>query len=205
MMQSNYDKNPCTVVEGFEKEVFEGYGKITKEIERKCRNRKRTVITVECYPGVRIEEIVVPFREMLMPVEIFYSDHYSYSGERITRMVKRELTDDRVFGVMTCRTMEEFFDEDLLIEGKQKIEGIQEGVILVIGTGASLLTTGDILIYADLAEDSSWNGGLPTGLSRGFLPGWIICWTPIGRISLKWSRKWHSWRGSKRRFPGRSG
>ncbi len=152
MMQSNYDKNPCTVVEGFEKEVFEGYGKITKEIERKCRNRKRTVITVECYPGVRIEEIVVPFREMLMPVEIFYSDHYSYSGERITRMVKRELTDDRVFGVMTCRTMEEFFDEDLLIEGKQKIEGIQEGVILVIGTGASLLTTGDILIYADLAR-----------------------------------------------------
>lgn len=152
MMQSNYDKNPCTVVEGFEKEVFEGYGKITKEIERKCRNRKRTVITVECYPGVRIEEIVVPFREMLMPVEIFYSDHYSYSGERITRMVKRELTDDRVFGVMTCRTMEEFFDEDLLIAGKQKIEEIQEGVILVIGTGASLLTTGDILIYADLAR-----------------------------------------------------
>lgn len=152
MMQSNYDKNPCTVVEGFEKEVFEGYGKITKEIERKCRNQKRTVITVECYPGVRIEEIVVPLREMLMPVEIFYSDHYSYSGERITRMVKRELTDDRVFGVMTCRTMEEFFDEDLLIEGKQKIEGIQEGVILVIGTGASLLTTGDILIYADLAR-----------------------------------------------------
>ncbi len=152
MMQSNYDKNPCTVVEGFEKEVFEGYSKITKEIERKCRNRKRTVITVECYPGVRIEEIVVPFREMLMPVEIFYSDHYSYSGERITQMVKRELTDDRVFGVMTCRTMEEFFDEDLLIAGKQKIEGIQEGVILVIGTGASLLTTGDILIYADLAR-----------------------------------------------------
>ena len=48
--------------------------------------------------------------------------------------------------------MEEFFDEDLLIAGKQKIEEIQEGVILVIGTGASLLTTGDILIYADLAR-----------------------------------------------------
>ena len=182
MMQSNYDKNPCTVVEGFEKEVFEGYGKITKEIERKCRNRKRTVITVECYPGVRIEEIVVPFREMLMPVEIFYSDHYSYSGERITRMVKRELTDDRVFGVMTCRTMEEFFDEDLLIEGKQKIEGIQEGVILVIGTGASLLTTGDILIYAVLLTAVIavflavyfTRGASPLSGIRGFFVEWRV-------------------------------
>lgn len=149
---SNYDKSPCIVVSGFDGEAFEGYDRILNEIKLKCDDRKRIVITVECYPGVRVGEIVSHFKKAFSLAEIVYSDNYSYSGERITQMIQRELTDDRVFGVLTCRTMEEFFDQEQLDAGKRKVESIKEGVILIIGTGATFIATGDILIYADLAR-----------------------------------------------------
>lgn len=152
MKKSNYDKSPCTVVEGFEREVFDGYGSIIAELKEKCGSRQRTVISVECYPGVRIEEVASHLQEGLSAREVVVSDECSFSGEEITGMIERELTDDRVFGVMTCRTMEEFFDERLLEEKRGQIEKIKEGVILVIGTGASLISEGDILIYGDLAR-----------------------------------------------------
>lgn len=152
MNVSNYDKSPCTVVRGYDKEAFEGYDAIIEEVGKQCRRRRKTVITIECYPGVRISEIAGHFQEKLSPAGIIYSDECSYSGERITEMIRRELTDDRVFGVMTCRTMEEFFDGELLQLKRQEIEKCKEGIFLVIGTGASLITTGDLLIYADLAR-----------------------------------------------------
>ena len=168
MKKSNYEKCPCTLVKGFDGEAFEGYTDILKELKKKCRGRECTVITAECYPGVRVREIVSHFQQAFLRVEVVYSDDYSYSGEEITRMIHRELTDDRVFGVLTCRTMEEFFDPALLAAGQEKIKSIKESmegaagenggkeagekIILVIGTGASLLTMGDILVYADLAR-----------------------------------------------------
>ena len=168
MNKSNYEKCPCTLVKGFDGEAFEGYTDILKELKKKCRGRECTVITAECYPGVRVREIVSHFQQAFLRVEVVYSDDYSYSGEEITRMIHRELTDDRVFGVLTCRTMEEFFDPALLAAGQEKIKSIKESmegaagedggkeagekIILVIGTGASLLTMGDILVYADLAR-----------------------------------------------------
>lgn len=197
MDRSNYDKDPCTMVSGFDKEVFEGYGDILREIARRCEKRKRTVITVECYPGVRIEEITAPFKEALTPVEILYSDHYSYSGEKITQMIRRELTDDRVFGVMTCRTMEEFFDKGLLIEGKEKIRKIKEGVVLVIGTGAALLDKGDFLIYADLArweiqlryrsgELANWKmDNYGEDILRKYKRGFFVEWRIADRLKQK--------------------
>ena len=106
MNKSNYEKCPCTLVKGFDGEAFEGYTDILKELKKKCRGRECTVITAECYPGVRVREIVSHFQQAFLRVEVVYSDDYSYSGEEITRMIHRELTDDRVFGVLTCRTME---------------------------------------------------------------------------------------------------
>ncbi|MDE6202482.1 MAG: mannose-6-phosphate isomerase, partial [Lachnospiraceae bacterium] len=172
MNKSNYDKSPCTIVKGFDGEAFEGYADILSEIKKKCGEQDCTVITLECYPGVRIKEIVSHFEQAFSHMEVVYSDDYSYSGEEITRMIQRELTDDRVFGVLTCRNMEEFFAPEQLAAGRRKVETIQEsllkgrkknagkstgeyaagGIILVIGTGASLITTGDILVYADLAR-----------------------------------------------------
>lgn len=151
MKKSNYDKYPCTKIDGFDQQAFAGYDHIIHELKAKCCSR-RIIITVECYPGVRLHEIICAFEKGLLPTKIIISDECSFSKEHISQMIKRELTDDRVFGVLTCRNMEEFFDPKLLIRQRAALEQIQEGIILVIGTGASLITTGDILIYADLAR-----------------------------------------------------
>lgn len=152
MNSSNYDKAPCTVVSGFENEVFCGYAEMAEEIQKQCGSRKKSVVTIECYPGVRVDEVVSHLKKELPVSAVFYADDCSYPGEQITKMIERELTDDRVFGVLSCRRMEEFFDHGLLEEKRKQIAQTEKGMILVIGTGASLITTGDILIYADLAR-----------------------------------------------------
>ena len=152
MKTSNYDKSPCTMVTGFEGEVFAGYDEIIRELKEKCKGRMRTVITVDCYPGVRLQEIINHFREGLSPTEVIISDECSLTGEQITHMIERELTDDRVFGILSCRVLEEFFDPIQLALKKKQTEQTQKGIILIIGTGACLITKGDILIYGDLAR-----------------------------------------------------
>lgn len=154
MLQSNYDKHPYVEISGFDKKAFSGYEDIISEIKENIRNKGlgKTVLTVECYPGVKQEEVLTAFTEGLKPAFIIHADYCSFDGERITQMIQRELTDDRVFGVFSCRVMEEFFDGGLVKKAKESIEEADQGIVLVYGTGASLIHKGDILVYADLAR-----------------------------------------------------
>jgi len=154
MLKSNYDKKPYVEVTGYDHEAFVGYDSIIQEIQKKIAQKglARTVVTVECYPGVKREEVLTAFTDGLKPVLVIDADQCSYDGDTITKMISRELTDDRVFGVLSCRTIDEFFDKDLITQARASMEEINCGTVLVYGTGASLIHEGDILIYADLAR-----------------------------------------------------
>ena len=83
-------------------------------------------------------------------LEIF-ADDLAFDGDTITKMVKRNLTDDRVFGVMSHQTLDEFYDQDVLKKAESEVKEAK-GLVVIYGTGASLVTKPDILIYADLAR-----------------------------------------------------
>lgn len=154
MYQSNYDKEPYVQVPGCENQAFAGYSSITQEILKKIHTLRQAaaIVTIECYPGVRKEEVLPPLTEALSPCLIIDADDYSLDGEAITQRVQRELTDDRVFGMMSIRNLEEFFDHKKISEAQNNIAAISHGIVLLYGTGASLIHKGHILIYADLAR-----------------------------------------------------
>jgi mannose-6-phosphate isomerase class I len=154
MRTGNYDKYPEVRVDGFDCEAFAGYDKITEELLQRVtagKNRK-TVITIECYPGTKKDEVLPALTAALHPVLIVDADDCSYDGETITKMISRELTDDRVFGVLSCRTMDEFFDTERVKAVQKRIEAVDEGIVLVYGTGAALISERDILVYADMSR-----------------------------------------------------
>jgi mannose-6-phosphate isomerase class I len=154
MRKSNYDKSPYVEIKGYENSAWRGYEAITSELNRKVRefNKDKVVIAVECYPGVKEEEVLTALKQSIKPDLIIKSEDASYSGEKITQMIQRNLTEDRVFGVLSCHTLDEFFDASRIKDFKLIIEEINKGVVLVYGVGAALIYPADILVYADLAR-----------------------------------------------------
>lgn len=60
------------------------------------------------------------------------------------------MTDDRVFRVLSCHHLEEFFNADKLHQLRQQVDAMTEGLIVIYGPGAALVHPGDVLVYADM-------------------------------------------------------
>lgn len=143
---SNYDRYPEIRVRGYGDQAVQGYERICGELKAK----EASVITVECYPGVDEEEVLAGMKKYLCPDRVILSRKIFYSEARMTEMMKPYLTDDRVFGTMFYGCMEDFVDGDRLEAARQEVG--TDGLTLILGVGASLVSEGDLLVYADMAR-----------------------------------------------------
>lgn len=148
MRQSNYDHQPFIEVDTCISEAFEGYPDITTQLQMAIG--RNGILTIECYPGVRIAEILSGFKSMLPISRVFLSEEAAKSPEEMTELISDNMTEDRVFGVMSHHHLIDFFDQDKLENLRNKLCMESEGITLLIGIGASLIHEGDSLIYADL-------------------------------------------------------
>lgn len=151
---SGYNKYPEINVKGFDNEAWSGYVEVVKEIREKIDglNRDKIILCIECYPGVRYSELQNGLISALNADYVIHSDDAALTGEELTDMLKRNLTDDRVFGVMCHRDLEELFVAEKVSKIKSSMEALDKGLIIVYGVGATLIAEGDILIYCDLAR-----------------------------------------------------
>ncbi|MBU3134254.1 class I mannose-6-phosphate isomerase [Clostridium gasigenes] len=148
---SNYDKEPEVIIKGFENRAWTGYEQIINEIKSKI-DKKKYILTLDCYPGVRDEEVMSAFINGLNPSCVIKSEDVFYDGENITNLIEKNLTDDRVFGMMYYGEIDDFINKEKLNEAKEKLEEIEEGIVIVYGVAASKIAKGDTLIYLDLAR-----------------------------------------------------
>lgn len=133
---------------GFDREIFTSYEEIGKEL----LSRKGRVYVADCYPGVDDEEVLKSLEKELAPELVLHSDDIFYDGETLTRMMKPHLTDDRVMGVMYYGKILDFVDGKMLEAMQKRLEDAKDQRVLIYGFGASLISRGDILIYADLSR-----------------------------------------------------
>ena len=146
-----YDKEPIVAINGWSQGAWAGYAAIAQQLAETARKQARTVFVVECYPAVRVEEIVSGLAA-LNPVRIIRSEEAALDADRLQQKLDRYLTDDRVFGYMAPFTIDEFYNQDRLQAMAQQVREIESGVVLIVGFGASLVAKGDVLVYADLAR-----------------------------------------------------
>ena len=149
----NYEKNPVIEMKGMEKEAFQSYENILEELKSKkdSLNRKKTVMVLDYYHGVDEKEVYENLVSKTGAVKLINIADYKLSEKYLSDELKREITEDRVFGVLSVRTIEEFFDMKKIEELKKEINEISEGLVVVYGIGAGLIE-GDILVYADMAR-----------------------------------------------------
>ena len=148
---SNFDKYPAISVDGYE--GWSGWSSVMTALEQQAiaAGKKRTVIAVECYHGVQLTEVVTQIRKGLPTARIFETSSALLPEQTINEMVYPYVTDDPVFGYISPLKLEQFFDAKLLTGMEQEVEAVAEGLVVVIGIGATLaVPKPDMLVYADM-------------------------------------------------------
>lgn len=146
----NYDLLPYTRIEGYDSHAVKGYDDIIIILKKEIAAGKR-VIVCDFYPGVDKEE-VLSHLSALQPVLLIESESCAMEEEALNRLLRDYLTEDRVFGFMCHKKLEDCFYAEKLEKARRRIEETAEGVVLVAGVGASLITRGDVYLYFDLAR-----------------------------------------------------
>ncbi|WP_291255974.1 class I mannose-6-phosphate isomerase [Fusobacterium sp.] len=148
--KSNYDKYPVVEV-NTHIGAWSGYNNIIEELKFK-EDKKREVIVLDYYHGVNEKEILENLIKKMKADYIFNFSEVKKSEEQILKFLGRNLTDDRVFGILSNHlNITELLDIDKLEKLKNKIENIENGKIIIFGIGASLIPH-DKLVYFDLTR-----------------------------------------------------
>ena len=138
---ANYDRFP-SVPAGSRDECIVGWD----DIGARLRATGARIVVVEAYPGVLDEDLaamwvgfdtLIDAREALKP------------SREIEAMIAPSVTDDPVFGYLSALEVEAFFDPARLAMLRERVAHAS-GNVLVVGTGASLVTGDGVLVYADL-------------------------------------------------------
>jgi mannose-6-phosphate isomerase class I len=153
--RSNYDKLPVVPVPNHGAGCVAGWDAIGARLGEAvaARQARRTVLVVECYPGVHEAEVLEQLRRRLRPVLALRAGEAMLEPGRIDALVAPFLGgDDPVFGFLSGLNLAQFFDPARLRAGRGAMAAVGEGLVLVVGCGARLLAEGDVLVYADLAR-----------------------------------------------------
>lgn len=150
---ANYDKFPTIDLHDHADELSCGYPTIAARLVEFLRQLKqaRQILTIDIYPGVDdtlFEELI----RCLKPAQVVNTLDVKKSEVEVRALIDRNLTNDRIFGVLSCHELQEFFDPHKLAAAQQLANDWSEGLLIVYGVGASLIARGNCLVYADMAR-----------------------------------------------------
>lgn len=150
MHSYNYDKFPEIAVPHHDNQAWQGWSSVVQELSTQLSGRKKTVVVIDCYPGVRLDEIANGLFSALNATLTLNVETARHNEQDLHHLLARNLTDDRVFGVLSCHQLSEFFIANKLAELRQQVTSHQGELVIVYGPGAALVCSGDVLIYADM-------------------------------------------------------
>ncbi|MBC1421494.1 class I mannose-6-phosphate isomerase [Listeria seeligeri] len=192
-----YNHCPTTTVKG-DFQTWTGFQAIFSELSNAVakRSKKKTVLVIETYPGVRIEKLRDSLENYFEGATILCADDFAIHGQEIQEKFAMLITEDRVFGRMAAIKIEDYYE-------KAKLELLREnvamltGLIIVFGTGASLAVDGDLTAYMDVArweiqkrmrsgEIGNWNDtNLDEDILRKYKRGFFLDWRAADRLKVE--------------------
>ncbi|MBN2064128.1 MAG: hypothetical protein JW745_04940 [Sedimentisphaerales bacterium] len=205
-MKSNYDKLPYIEVASTDGQCVQGWSEVCSKLKKAAsvNNGQRMVLTIECYVGVNEEEICRAIEALVQPEKIIRSrDAFLSEAEIDEKVAPFNGGDDLIFGWITNLRMADFLDEGKIAELQARIEQVKHGLVVILGSGASLIHPGDILVYADMprweaqlrmrrneisnlgVENSQLRWTLQ--YKRAFFTDWRVC----DRLKRELIAKWH--------------
>lgn len=135
--KNTYDKNPMTIINDEKLVSYQGYNDIIKAINK----LKFTSLAIEIYPNVHHEPILKIIKG-LGDVEIILIDEYV--KENLYDQFKHNLGTDRVFGIFSHHTINDYYKEEVIKKLQDKVDNCKKPVV-IYGFGASLIKTSNLI------------------------------------------------------------
>lgn len=157
---TNYNKFPAIAVPNSNDDCVAGMDNCAARLRQAIVRRKapKTVLVVECYPGVDSAAILAELERTLAPALLVNAADAMLPSDRIDALVAPFLGgNDPVFGFLCDLRLPQFFDAGRLDYLRGQIAAVKEGLVVVGGCGAWLLAHGNILVYADLSRWEAQN------------------------------------------------
>lgn len=195
-----FNKYPSVRVNGSEKTFAQGWENINTQLLQSINGKPNATIVVECYQGVHQNEIMNGLNGF---DHVFDSRKAFKSEEEILKLTYPDVTDDRIFGVISNLNMEHFIDDKKAIQLAREIAEAPYGTKLVIGPGAShIMEYHDVLVYADMArweiqlrmrKNEVPNLGLHNcndTFERQYKIGYFVDWRVCDKLKNQLMQKW---------------
>ncbi|PKM51695.1 MAG: mannose-6-phosphate isomerase [Firmicutes bacterium HGW-Firmicutes-7] len=157
LRKPNYDKKPYIQVDGNNDRIFCGYEEICLKIyqEIKRKDQVKFIIAIDAYQGVNLEPLV---NNLLIRLNQYTENSVSIidmsralkKSEDIDDYFKGNITEDRIFGVLSTHKLIEFFDKKVLKQIEDEVYAIKNDIVIIFGMGASFVGKYDLLIYGDM-------------------------------------------------------
>ncbi len=143
-----FNKYPSIKANGDKITLELGWENISNQIHSSIKDKPKAIVVIECYQGVYINKIL----EGITGFDaIFIAEDAFKSEVEILQLTKPDVTDDRIFGIMSNLKMDDYLNPTKKAKLISKIKNTSSSKVLVIGLGASLLVDNpDLLIYADM-------------------------------------------------------
>ncbi|MGM0123091.1 hypothetical protein IGI37_000457 [Enterococcus sp. AZ194] len=130
--------------------ILDSYQAIRELILEKAAEKKQAFnVIIETYPVTNEKWIVAQIIAPLHADCVVHSDEIFQTKETINEKIQGNLTDDRIFGVMSHHKIQDFIDSKKLAKINQKLA---TGFNVVYGFGASLVEKKELVIYVDLVR-----------------------------------------------------
>lgn len=154
-MPTHYDQRP-TVTIGDGHTVWQG-GAAWEEVFRHARRRAghpAPVVVLDAYPGTDVAGVIAYLGSAFPEVEVIDVERDAARPiEEIDALLARNLTGDRVFGVLSHHVLAELYLADALDDVARRVAG-RSAPVLLVGWGAALVPVGaDVVV---LGEVSRW-------------------------------------------------
>lgn len=192
---SNYDQHPTIRVpsaglSAADQRATRGedsYTRIWKAAKSHAGDRPALVV-VDTYPGVSVEDIVAGLKTANPAARVInVEDRAALREDELNALMAQNLTDDRVFGIMSHFSLRDFYQESALASLAADVRDAEEDIALV-GWGSTLADVqSDALVLADLprweiqqryrAGGSNWRTHNPDeDILRKYKRGFFIEW-----------------------------
>ena len=144
---NEYRLHPVTE-SGIREEVTKGYEAIAERISR--NGIRDGILICDLYPGINEERIEKGLLS-LSPSLTIRTSSLLRDPDELEKFFQDNITDDRVFGFMSHKDILACFSMEKLEKARQMAEN-SNGLVIIIGTGASLVTEKGTIAYFDITR-----------------------------------------------------
>lgn len=111
----------------------------------------RPLVAIDTYPGTDLATLIDQVRAEMPEFEIVDIESAALSADRLEASFRENLTDDRVFGVMSHSTVDAFYDLDAIDTITAAAQQRRGGMVL-IGWGAATIADADVTALGEMAR-----------------------------------------------------